>query len=512
VKDELKMSPVLAMYDVRGIQRYIFSTNRVRDIIGASNLVENILQNGLDAASAFMKEKEQGGQYLVNWTEDDPEAFLKDDATQMQVLFIGGGNAYVAFRSGAICAEVNRFLGKYILSYTYSLNLAVAVVENTGDYKKDYSALHARMREIKALMPETKPTGAFPFMEVDSVTGYPLAKYDKGAQEYVSTEAYLKRKHLRSDSETKVLDEMVSQKGDNSVLAVVHIDGNGMGNRIREIMQEKTSYPEAVRAMREISKRLKTEFEDCYRKMCEAVDEMSDTIRPDSKGRLYRRIIVAGDDITFVCNAKVAVYAVEAFLNCVNDKVMYLEKGLSEAENKRKYGLSACAGIAFFHSHFPFSVAYEVAEHCCSSAKRVAKLPENRNKDGMIGSYVDYQLCYHVTATDLNIYREKHYRMPDGEMMTKRPYFVGGAGCNEGADRAEKLETLWKNLSVFKNEDGGRSRYKKLRNVFSFGMQEVDKEIVFLESRAVRLPDTDKYSWYDALEIMDICESGGAKS
>ena len=59
MKDELKMSPVLAMYDVRGIQRYIFSTNRVRDIIGASNLVENILQNGLDAASAFLKEKEQ---------------------------------------------------------------------------------------------------------------------------------------------------------------------------------------------------------------------------------------------------------------------------------------------------------------------------------------------------------------------------------------------------------------------------------------------------------------------
>lgn len=512
MKTELGNIPVLAMYDVRGIQRYIFSTNRVRDIIGASNLVENILQDGLAAASSFMKEMQADGQYLVNWLEDDPDAFLNDGTVQMQVLFIGGGNAYVTFRSGSICGEVNRFLGKYILSNTYSLNLAVSVVANTGDYKKDYSALHEKMREIKALMPETKPTGAFPFMEVDSVTGYPLAQYDKVAQEYVSTEVYLKRNHLRSEAESRVLDEMVSGKGDNSVLAVVHIDGNGMGNRIREIMEGKTSYPEAVRAMREISSQLKTEFEDCYQKMCEAVDEMSDTIKPNSGGKLYRKIIVAGDDITFVCNAKVAIYAVETFLKSVNDKVMYLEEGLSEAENKRKYGLSACAGIAFFHSHFPFRVAYEVAERCCSNAKQVAKLPENKNKDGMIGSYVDYQLCYHIAATDLSVYREKHYRMPDGNLMTKRPYFVGGTGCNEGAGSAEELETLWKNLNVFKNENSSRSKYKKLRNMFSFGMQEVEKEVVFLESRAVQLPDTDKYSWYDALEIVDICERGGAKA
>lgn len=47
----------------------------------------------------------------------------------MQVLFIGGGNAYVLFRNGAECEKVNRFLAKYIMEQTYSLNLAVAVVE-----------------------------------------------------------------------------------------------------------------------------------------------------------------------------------------------------------------------------------------------------------------------------------------------------------------------------------------------------------------------------------------------
>ena len=35
-------SKVLVMYDVRGIQNYIFRTTKLKDAIGASVLVENI--------------------------------------------------------------------------------------------------------------------------------------------------------------------------------------------------------------------------------------------------------------------------------------------------------------------------------------------------------------------------------------------------------------------------------------------------------------------------------------
>ena len=39
----------LAMYDVRGIQNYIFRSNDLQEIIGASNLVENIIIDGLES-------------------------------------------------------------------------------------------------------------------------------------------------------------------------------------------------------------------------------------------------------------------------------------------------------------------------------------------------------------------------------------------------------------------------------------------------------------------------------
>ena len=129
--------------------------------------------------------------YMTDWKNDDPEAFLKNSAIEMQVMFIGGGNAYVLFRKGSVCSKVNRFLAKYILEKTYSLNLAVAVVNRTDSYKYDYNVINEEMRNIKACMPLNMPVGAMPFMEADPITGYPIVSHEKEGD--FSTEAKLKR-------------------------------------------------------------------------------------------------------------------------------------------------------------------------------------------------------------------------------------------------------------------------------------------------------------------------------
>ena len=43
MKNELKEKEVLAMYDVRGIQNYIFKSNAAKEIIGASALIDGII-------------------------------------------------------------------------------------------------------------------------------------------------------------------------------------------------------------------------------------------------------------------------------------------------------------------------------------------------------------------------------------------------------------------------------------------------------------------------------------
>ena len=48
MREELYDQQVLAMYDVRGIQNYIFKSNAAKEIIGASVLVEAIITDGLN--------------------------------------------------------------------------------------------------------------------------------------------------------------------------------------------------------------------------------------------------------------------------------------------------------------------------------------------------------------------------------------------------------------------------------------------------------------------------------
>ncbi|MCI9615149.1 MAG: hypothetical protein HFG93_08345 [Dorea sp.] len=523
MKKELKQKEVLAMYDVRGIQDYIFRSNDLQEIIGASNLVEDIIITGLQQVIISNKEWDKR-EFLTDWENDKGTEFLENIDIKMQVLFIGGGNAYVLFRNGDLCSQMNKKMAKYVLDETYSLNLAVAVVMKTDNYKDDYEKINIEMRRIKARMSETKPAGSLPFMATDSITGFPLSvykgrkmmKYEDGI-EYLCTESWLKRKHFpKEENAEKILDNMVTGKGDNSTLALIHIDGNNMGKRLKEIMEDKEDYSQAVVTMRNISKNIKYGFRECFKVCEEYVDRVSDQIRQDRQGRLIRKIILAGDDITFICNAQAAIGAVEAFLKETCEHTLFWEdqKNTTENENYKKYGLSACAGITYFNSHFPFSDAYRVAESCCLNAKKRAKETENREagvKDGNMGCFFDYQMCGNIRAENLEEYRRVHYRLADRkDCMIRRPYYVNCSRLDSIGDLNERNAAydstiLWSNILYFKTEKNiPGSQAKKLRNSYAMGMREVDRYITFLESRQRRLPEYDRYYWYDALEIADI--------
>ena len=65
----------LAMYDVRGIQNYIFRTNKLKEIIGASSIVENIIQ---DALSYAIQQTQLEKQAILSW-EKEEELFIFEE-------------------------------------------------------------------------------------------------------------------------------------------------------------------------------------------------------------------------------------------------------------------------------------------------------------------------------------------------------------------------------------------------------------------------------------------------
>lgn len=486
MKTELLDKEVLAMYDVRGIQAYIFKSNKAKEIIGASVIVANIITDGLQKYIEQLPAEEQKS-YLTDWKNDNPTEFMDNADIAMQILFVGGGNAYVVFRTGEICSRVNRFLAKYLMDATYSLNLAVAVVEKTDSYAADYEAINTEMRNIKAYMPLTQPIGALPFMEADSITGYPIS--DRQGDIALCTEARLKREAFPQNEDEKIFDKMVTQKGSDSLLAVCHIDGNSMGKRIIAVMSGVTAYPDAIRKMRALSLSISDAYETAFCDMTSYMDQISDKINHSAK-KLYRKIIVAGDDITFVCNARLAVPAVKKFIDCL---------GAGSTEH-----YSACGGIAIFNSHFPFSDAYQVAEACCESAKERAK--KNKDSRGRVGNYMDFQFCTNISAAHLDTYRDKNYRSYSGKYIA-RPYYI------EKSDDSEEIRKNGRKydfanfvaaIEYLKNMP--RSKAKQLRGAITSGENEIHQMNSFLKSRGYDLESTgiDWAVYYDALELLDL--------
>lgn len=533
---------ILAMYDVRGIQKYIFQTAKVKDAMGASSLVENIIVDALKDAVEKEKipiipgeiswEKREGRAAKLGWYGDEgPFLYRDNQMLDVEVLFVGGGNAYVFYKDEDLCVRINRHMSRYVQEQTYSLQLAVAFIEKGDNYSEDYQALNDKMASVKANMIISKPLGALPVMKTELKTGYPLSASREYSEE-VSTESLLKKKYKSREAQEKGEKQHVNlthDKGTDSLLAVVHLDGNNMGLRIREMIHDQTSYEEAVNRMRLVSNQIRKSYRQVFDEMSQNIQEGARHCREFvSRGDkpYIRRIVTAGDDITYVCTAKIALASVEYFCREISK---YTLNGKEDQDSRKQYGFSVCAGVAFLGSHFPFSIGYEVAESCCDNAKKRAKEPENMDH-GRVGNFVDFQYCRNIQTKNLERLRNAEYITSEGNQLLIRPYYI--PVDQDGLQKLQcvpfcfgQLKKIVKDFQDEENKGLGtnntkrpatlpRSFAKQLRNTYPLGKHMLGPWMKFLKSRGWGMPDgtcdvenlfdqDGTAKWYDALEMMD---------
>ena len=512
---------VLGMYDVRGIQNYIFRTPKLKHAIGASAIVESIIEDSLAYAVKQCKD-------ITAELEWEKREYKDDENKDVHVLYIGGGNAFVQFKNKDLYLVITKKMSRYVLEKTYSLQLAAAYILKTGNYQNDYRDLNRRMTQVKADMPESKPLGALPIVETEFTTGLPLVDADVSRETELKLDAEKEKRKLIKRS-SKKFDNFIEEKGEDSTLAVIHIDGNNMGLRIRELIENKQTYSEAVNAMRNISYNINHTYKDVFEKMRDLFN-LNDQY-------VVLPVLTAGDDITYVCNGKAAIASVEYFVKEIKKYSM-----TGKTEDIDKYGFSVCAGIAFIRSHFPFSIGYKVAEACCDSAKTRAK--KNLRKNNMVGNFFDFQICQNVQTMDIDNIRSQEYITPTNEILYKRPYEIDEDKPNTDDDQSNKKDNELKKLYSYKtlksyletfanfkdfdkesssDKNMPRSHAKTLRNTYPLGGYQVDNFRSFLVSRGWELPGggyevyedviienqdgktPERYAkYYDALELMDV--------
>lgn len=478
----------LALYDTVEIQKYIYNSNKLKDNIGASNLVgacfDKILIN-------VLKELYEECSLNYNWKKNCEWKFF-DDKLKVEVIYIGGGNALIAIDSKETWKDINYEFGKQILIKSRGLNFVTDIVEITDDFNFDLQNLFKKINLKKQNYRRAEEIKGLCITKECSVTKNMAVKRDK--DEFISYEVFLKRNAIeKNDDDNKILDDISGKKGE-SYIGIVHIDGNNMGDKVRKITSEAKSYSEAVQNLRKFSSMVQDIYDEAYditlREFSEKIsknENYSDIFQKSP----FRKVLIKGDDVTYICYGKLAISSVERFF--INLKKLFKKNNFSN--------FSACAGIAFIKPHFPYSQGYKIAEECCANAKLKAKEINENNP----GYYFDFHIVRGALIGNLNKIRDSYYNK-SGMKLLWRPFTIDKIKKEE----AHKFEDIKDLINQLKKVP--RNKVKELRDSFIFGENCMRMTINKIQSRNINMKFQnekelifgDSTPLFDTIEFMEL--------
>lgn len=519
----------LVRYEIRQIQNYIFQTSKIKSIKGGSLIVSNYLLVALkDVLDSFQlkhnldnlveKAKQMPIQKILT-TDFNEGNFRFYSDLDFQMAFFGGGSLHCIIKGEENAKNVSIALAKKLMVETGLLRVVYAYAELKGtesfdDFENARMEVDEKIRDVKLSMPKSNIAPALPFVYKDSITGFPYTyfhfdndrKFHTTPEEFKDTRLrdFLKRQNgfqQQNKCEVSEIDDLVD-KGTDSYIAVMHIDGNNIGETIKTLLEkkgEKNTPEKAKKRKRTIFELTVKESQELSKDIFKAFNSAAEEILNEKECISYKAVVNSGDDITII------VRATNAF--------RFLKSYLRELQNNEKAYFSACAGIAFVKSHFPFEVAYRIAEQCCDIAKADVKKDWEKNKKAGHACAFSYYVVQGGMLSDV-----ESSRMTFGELEAQ-PYYVYKS---EERTKPDSLEWLLDRIDELKGKNPDlplpRHAAKEIRGIYeqAYKKNKADYRnyVLFAEINS-RLPkgnieaflENKKPKYYDASVLMDFVES-----
>lgn len=560
----------LLIVDTTQIQTYIFGSNRLQENIGASHLVT--LATGEWALQSLTDCHLESNVLNIKTIDLDDDRHIDnpEHALDVEVVYAGGGNFLAIFAEESGVKEFIRTLSRKVMQEAPNLKLLIHAREFTWvdqlyvvskqafaelECQKQYYArsvptlglsvtVNCRSTGLPAIG-KTKP--------INDTPGYPASA------EIHAKLAYTAGQRSRADLRLaeiippgdgflypKEFDDMGRSFSEQSFLAVVHADGDGMGDRIRRIGENYQHDNRGfVREMRKFSKMLR---EAGQRALSKTQQSLSRAIKrtinsngeveaaivhqvKDKDGRIHELariqlkrskhnneensfylpfrplVFGGGEDITFVCDGRLGITLAMEYLTHFEAASRGLPGGKSSEEHA-----TACAGVAIVKTHYPFARAYALAEELCRSAKELRK--ELHDSNGWHGCCFDWHFALSGLSGDIEEIRRQQYRVKAGS-LTLRPVTF-----RENSDPHKSIKA-WpvvdRALKEFQGPQwvGRRNKQKALREALRDGPDAVKRfllayglgELINLVEDRPGFQQSgwegDSCGYFDALELAD---------
>jgi len=437
--------------DIDGIQNYIFSTNRLKTIAGASSIIDRL--NNTKTVKKLKNKYE---------FKDDPKS--SDD-----FIYSNGGATKVLFslRKDAkdFEQEMHKMYAKYGISITTHIELVTDSEKEALDKAGRDIAQKKYNKKFRA-MPVTSP-----YLKICESCGkeyaFCKAKNLKNENEEPSLVCkYCKKKAKEKIEKIRGLDGLIfSQdldkiKGKDNMVALVVMDGNKMGQKIDSLLGNLKDNQSAFKSLKNFSSRVEFIIHDTLKDFILRINEKEQSDEID----FVRPVIVGGDDVAFIIKAEYGLY--------FTIKLIKQIKKSSENNPLFSGGIEMSAVMVFMKHKYPVSIGYSIAESLLKSAKKAS----NESKDPAM---VDFHIMQSASADNISGIRKNEYTYcdVDGEkcLLTKKPYSI--------TDIEEYVKRIKNLKSIFKTSG---NKLKKIREIIRLGREASRFELLKL---AVKMDD-----------------------
>ena len=435
------------LFECKGIQRYVFGAGRLRQVIGASDLVTNVarsdgedmLAGALEATdnTSATPSRRAGSAFCLHSRDGESLARFR----RLWRLAFGVRHPGLEFVDDAMAAERRAYGGRTAVRENSAAFLPPtghpfvrpnprtglpAVAELRGDENELLDAVGAPQycRSVELADDSGRDSLAGRFLPEDSAGGGSFYRFPR---------------HFEAAEDTPE-NPAFPFKGSDRRIGFVHADISGLGEIFRGV-KENARGPEDVF---DVAKSIEEALTAAARAACGEVllGEARDGVVP------ARPVLLGGDDATVIVRADLAVAFAERFLRAVEDKT-----GAAFSDSSRRYRLpahlSACAGVAVVSAGHPFQAAARLAEGLCESAKRKAKA----NGGAPYPSFLEFAVSTSTIDETFDSWRKREQTIAKGEPGATLKAAAGPRRVGGEAD-GESLETLLRLAGALRGAEG----------------------------------------------------------